>query len=145
MEVINANSSQLTAAINLEKKTFVFSLPIKSFEGFTGGSLQKQHFNEQYMESDKYPTATFKGSFVTDADLTQNGNHNVKASGNFDIHGVSKSYTITGTLQNTGKQVTLNASFDIRLADHKIDIPTMVTKKLAEVVTVSVSAKLDAK
>src|SRR5205809_7976282 len=67
LEVIKASSNELRGIIETQKKQFAFSIKLKSFKGFNSG-LQKEHFNENYLESDKYPDATFVGKIIEDVD-----------------------------------------------------------------------------
>ena len=80
LELITAKSSELNGAIETETKQFAFSVKVNSFKGFNSG-FQKEHFNENYLESDKYPDATFKGKIIEDVDFTKNGVSDVRAKG----------------------------------------------------------------
>jgi len=74
LELINASSDQLIGAIDIDKKNFTFKILMRSFQGFNS-PLQKEHFNENYVESDKFPDASFKGKIIEDQDLTVNGTY----------------------------------------------------------------------
>jgi polyisoprenoid-binding protein YceI len=140
LEDIEAKSTKLQAAVNAGSKKLAFSIPIKSFQ--FEKSLMQEHFNEKYLESDKYPNATFTGVLVNPPDLTKNGSYEVEAKGKLKIHGVEQDRTVKGTLKVEGTQINLQAVFPVRVADHKIEIPQLVFEKIAEVVEVTINATL---
>ena len=89
LELIRASSNELKGLIETDKKQFAFSIKIRSFKGFNSG-FQKDHFNENYLESDKYPDATFSGKIIEDVDFTKNNTTTVRAKGILTVHGVPK-------------------------------------------------------
>src|SRR5205085_3222260 len=89
LELIKASSGKLSGAVDLKKKTFAFYVDISSFEGFNS-LLQREHFNEIYMESAEYKSASFSGKFIEDLDFTSNGKYMVRAKGILNIHGVEQ-------------------------------------------------------
>lgn len=120
-----------------------FKVPIQSFT-FRNGLMQ-EHFNENYMESDKYPHATFKGKIVEDVDLSRDGTYKVSASGILSVHGVSKARTITGVIVVKNGQMMLNASFVVPVADHKIDIPDNKLLNISQDINVKLEAAYEPK
>lgn len=96
----------------------------------------QEHFNENYLETDKYPAATFKGKIKEPVDLKIAGTYTVTAAGTATIHGVSRPVELRGTIVSTGKVLNLTCTFDIRLDEYKIDIPKIVFSKIAEVIKV---------
>lgn len=138
LENIEAKSKNAVAVLNASKNEIVFSVQIKSFQ--FDKSLMQEHFNENYMESDKFPKAEFKGKFNETVDLSKNGEYKVTCVGKLVVHGVSKERTISGTLKVNNGTVTLISQFDIACKDHDIKIPTVVAQKVAEMVKVSVNA-----
>lgn len=100
----------------------------------------QQHFNENYMESSKYPFAEFKGSILEAVDLTKDGSYPVTVKGDLNIHNVTKSYTVKGQVTVGQGKITANSKFQVKLADHHIKIPRLVIRNIAEVVQVQVSA-----
>lgn len=141
LEVIKAQSSTLNAAINPTTRTFAFTIAMTSFYGFNS-SLQREHFNENYMESTKYPMGIFKGKIIEEVDFKQNGTYTVRTKGTLLIHGVEQERIIKSSITVNGNQITLNATFEVLLADHKITIPKIVNQKIAEVIQVKVNAAL---
>jgi len=90
LEVITATSRKMEGAINADELTFAFTLQVRSFEGFNNG-LQQQHFYENYLETDKYPTATFSGKIIEHVNLKIPGTYTIRAKGQLTIHGRSRS------------------------------------------------------
>ena len=105
----------------------------------------EEHFNENYMESDQFKTAMFKGVIVEKIDYTKDGEYKVTAKGELNIHGVNKERLISGKMIIKNGKIQVIASFDVRLADHDVDIPKVVTKKIAETVTVKVKTNFEKK
>lgn len=137
LEDIKAQAKNGVSVIVPSTKQVIFQIPIK---GFTfSRSLMQEHFNESYMESDKYPTSTFKGNLVEDIDFKKNGIYNVNVKGSLNMHGITKDRTIKGVIVVKNGQVRLSSSFDVACADHDIKIPSLVFKKIAEVISVTVS------
>src|SRR5262245_39351290 len=89
LELIKAESEKLNGALNITKRTFAFKLPVASFMGFNS-ELQKEHFNENYLETPRYPTTEFKGELVDNINFKEPGNYNAKVKGKFTIHGITK-------------------------------------------------------
>ncbi len=124
--------------MNIASKEIFFKVEIQSFQ--FKKSLMQEHFNEDYMESDKYPFAEFRGKLVSAPDLTKDGTYPVTVAGTLNIHNVPKEYQVPGSLIVRGGRVTATADFKVRLADHHIKIPRLLVKNIAEVVDVKVSA-----
>jgi polyisoprenoid-binding protein YceI len=97
----------------------------------------QKHFNENYLESEKFPNATFKGKINEAINFTKAGVYQVSASGILNIHGVNQERTIKGSITVGEGIINLNSKFDVLLIDHKINIPKLVFKKIAEKIAVS--------
>lgn len=141
LELIKANSDQLKGWLNPETRQFSFYINIKSFKGFKV-STQKKHFNENYLESDKYPQATFEGKIIENIDLQRDGLYNVRAKGNLLVHGVIQERIIKCNLTIKNKQVSARSNFIVLLADHNITIPKILEQKLASAIKIEVIAEL---
>jgi hypothetical protein len=111
-----------------------FTIPIKNFE--FEKKLMQQHFNENYLESDKYPTSTFSGKILGFGDSSEE--QELTARGELTIHGVTKEVTIEGQGKMTGDRIMLEASFPVQLEDYNIKIPKVVMFNIAEVVDVTI-------
>jgi hypothetical protein len=138
LEDIDAVSTKGTSVLNAGTGDVAFSIPIKSltFEK----SLMQEHFNENYMESDKYPNATFKGKIQEKVDVSKNGVYPVTATGVLEVHGVKQNRTIPGKIIVNSGVVSLATDFNVQCKDHQIEIPQLVFKKIAETIQVKVSA-----
>jgi polyisoprenoid-binding protein YceI len=138
LENIEATSIKGKSVLNTSTGEVQFSIPITSFE--FKKSLMQEHFNENYMESDKYPVASFNGKINEKIDAGQPGDFPVTATGELQVHGVKKQRTINGTLKITKTGASLNSKFIVACKDHGIKIPTLVFKNIAETIQVTVSA-----
>ena len=105
-------------------------------------ALMEEHFNENYVESEKYPNATFKGKLDQNIDFSKNGTYDATATGVFTVHGRSKNRTISGKLTVEEGKILLDSAFDVPLADHDIDVPKIVFVKIAQVIQVKASYAL---
>lgn len=138
LEDIKAESNAGISVIVPKGKQILFQLGVKSL--VFPRPLMQEHFNENYIESDKYPTAIFKGTLVEDIDFTKDGAYTVTATGIFTVHGVAKQRTIAGKLIILNGKPAISCSFDVLCADHKIKIPKIVFAKIAENITITVNA-----
>ncbi len=141
LELIEARSDEMRGLIRIDKRRFAFSIPISTFEGFNS-PLQRVHFNENYMESNEYPEATFSGRIIESIDMTKDGTYDVRAKGVLDIHGVEQERIIMGTLiiEEEGTVCEIKADFKVLLDEHDIRIPKIVNQKIAEEIYVEVNA-----
>lgn len=138
IEDIEAKTTKAVAAINAHTGTVYFKVPIKSFQ--FEKQLMQNHFNSDYLESDKFPYAAFKGKILNMPDLSVDGVFPVTVEGNLSIHGVNKNYQSQGTIQVKNGQLTATSTFKVHLADHHIAIPRLLLRNIAEVVEVNVNA-----
>ncbi len=141
LELIKAASSDLIGVIDNDKRSFAFEISIRSFQGFNT-SLQKQHFHENYMETDKYPEAYFKGRIIEDQNLEIDGTYEIRAKGNLTIHNVTQERIIRSIVTVNNKKITLKSNFTLLLGDYNILIPRVVYQKLANEIKVEVNATL---
>ncbi len=137
-EDIKAINNQVYAAIDAGKKNLAFSLLFKSFT-FTK-ALMQEHFNENYIESDKYPKATFSGSYTGDVDLTKNGVYSVVVKGNLTLHNTTKAIETPATLEVEDQHLAGSATFKVKPEDFNIAIPALVRGKIAQEITVTINA-----
>jgi len=138
IEDIRASTFSGASVFNAATGELDFSVPIRSFE--FEKSLMQEHFNSDYMESDKYPRATFKSKLNERVDVTKDGSYTVTATGDFTVHGVTKIRTITGNISIKNAIVTITSEFMVKCADHHIDIPKIVFHNIAESIKMTVSA-----
>ena len=141
MEIIQASSDKVSGNVDVTKRTFAFSVHIRSFEGFNV-ALQREHFNENYMESEKFPSADFHGKIIEDVDLSKDGIYSVRAKGNFTIHGVEQERIIKATVKVQSNVIHITSKFTVLLKEHNIKIPKVVNEKVASEVVVDVDAEM---
>ncbi len=141
LELIKANSDQLKGWLNSDTRQFSFAINIKTFKGFKV-STQKKHFNDNYLESDKYPQATFEGKIIENIDLRRDGLYNVRAKGDLLIHGVIQERIIKCNLTIKNGLVSVKSNFVVLLSDHNIAIPKILDQKLASDIKVEVITDL---
>ncbi len=119
------NTANGEIAIRMNMREFVFP-----------NKLMQEHFNENYIESEKYPTATFSGKVDKAPDYTKDGNYDVSATGKFTVHGVAKERTIKGKMKIEGGKITVSSDFEVALVDHNIEVPSVVFVKIAQIIKV---------
>jgi hypothetical protein len=137
LEDIDAKNTRASSIINSSNRELVVRIPVSQFQ--FKNKLMQQHFNENYMESEKFPNATFKGKINEEIDLNKAGTYSVSASGMLNIHGIDQNRNLVGKLTVSENSLLLETKFEVLLVDHKIDIPKLVFKKIAEKINVSAS------
>lgn len=142
VENIEAVNNDAASVLDGKTGEMVFQIPIKSFR--FENALMQQHFNESYLESDKFPRADFKGKVanIGEVNLGKDGTYQVKVAGKLTIHGVAREVVAPGTLTVKGGKVTATSKFNVRTADHGIKIPAMASQKIAESIEVTVNSIL---
>jgi len=141
-EKIEAVNNEVSSILNGKTGDFVFQALIKSFK--FERELMQQHFNENYMESDKLPKSDFKGKItnIADANLAKDGTYNVTVAGKLTIHGVTNDVSVPGSITVKGKEVTAKAKFSVKMADYKITVPTVVADKVGKEASITIDAVL---
>jgi polyisoprenoid-binding protein YceI len=134
IEDITADNKKTSSIFNASTGDIVFSIPISEFQ--FAKSLMQEHFNEKYMESDKYPKATFQGK-IEGYDPASTIPQELKAIGKLTIHGVTRDVEIPGTLEKKNDRVAMKSKFIVKLADYKIEIPQLLWQNIAEQVEVT--------
>jgi polyisoprenoid-binding protein YceI len=142
LEDIEAKSKTAVCLLDSEANTIQFSILIKSFE--FENELMQEHFNDDYLESHKFPKAEFKGVIVNNGiNLKKSGIYPVIVKGRMTIHGETNEMEAKGTIAVNGDNLLINSSFPITLADYKIKIPSLVKDKIAKTLTITVDGKLE--
>jgi polyisoprenoid-binding protein YceI len=120
-------------AARVQVKNFIFAQ-----------ALMQEHFNENYLESNKFPSATLKGKIVNIADLKldKDGTYKAKVQGTLEMHGVTNNLTVPATLVVSGGKINFNANFNVLCADYKIAIPSVVADKVAKEVKINIEGVL---
>jgi len=135
LEDIEAISTKMRAALNMETGTLLFIIHINSFK--FEKQLMQNHFNDQYLESDKYPEARFEGKF-TGAPIELNGSTEALFEGLLTIHGETNKVSGKAMLQKQGNIIHGKSTIQVRLEDYKIKVPRMVIKNIAEEVEITI-------
>jgi len=142
MENIEAHNRQVNAALDSQTGDFVFKVLMKSFE--FERALMQEHFNENYVESDKFPNASFVGKVlnIKEVNFAKNGTYPVTVEGDLTIKGVTNKVSEKGTLEVKDNKVTGTSSFNIVLADYGIKIPGAVADKIAKTFKIDVDVAM---
>lgn len=140
IENIEAFNNEVGAAIDLGSGIVVFQVPIKSFK--FEKQLMKEHFNAEYMESDKFPKASFKGSIDPKDIGSKSKIYKTTVRGTLTIHGISKDVSIPGTITKNGNEIKLNTIFSVATADYNIRIPSVVKGKIANTIEITINSIL---
>ena len=141
IEDISAINNNVSAVYDSNTGEIVFQLKIKDF--IFPKKLMQEHFNENYLESDIYPTSVFQGKVVDPKTyVIKNGNTRVK--GSLKIHGETNQIILEGDLIRKEDVVTIKADFSVKLADYNIEVPSIMMYKIAEEITIKVNIELKA-
>lgn len=145
LEKIEAHNKQVSAVINSTNGEVAFKVIMKSFE--FEKALMQEHFNENYVESDKYPNATFKGKItnIEAVDFKKDGKYNTNIEGDLTIHGVTKKIKESGNIEIKGETAHVKCTYYINLKDYNIELPSAVFNKVSEKIQINVDALLTKK
>jgi YceI-like domain len=141
IENIEAHNRSVTCVMDTKSGMVQFSVPIKGFE--FEKALMQEHFNENYLESDKYPRAEFKGQIVNngDIDYTKDGVYTAKVKGKLTIHGETNDVETEGKVTKEGNKLTIISEFNVRLPDYKIKNEKL--QNISNTIQVTVNCSLD--
>lgn len=137
IEAINKASKPLInmetndVQIKIVNTAFIFEKP-----------LMQEHFNENYMESEKYPNTIFKGKINEKIDWKKDGENKVTVTGKMSMHGVDKDITVDGLVIIKGEEITISTKFKVHVADYNIKVPSLYIQNIAEDVDVKLNAVL---
>ena len=143
IENIEANNNEVTSILDTKKGEFAFIALIKSFK--FKKALMEEHFNENYMESNTFPKANFKGT-ITDlnkVNFSNDGTYPVIVKGDLTIHGITKNIEVPGTITISQGKISAGSKFNIKVKDYNIKIPTTVVNNISETITITVDCKYD--
>jgi polyisoprenoid-binding protein YceI len=143
IETIEATNNQVNTALDTQTGDLVFKVLIKSFQ--FEKALMQEHFNENYLESDKFPNSTFQGKItnLSAIDFTKEGTYDATIEGDLTIHGVTRKISEKGTFKvMAGDKIEGDSKFNIKPADYSIKIPGAVVKNIAETIEVTVDIEL---
>jgi hypothetical protein len=141
MEDIKGDNNQVAGVLDISTGEMVFQALIKSFH--FDRALMEEHFNENYMESDKIPKSSFKGNITSlqSVNFSTNGTYDVTVEGDLTIHGVTNKIITKGTIEVLTGGINANSKFNIVPEDYKITIPGVVREKINKNLEVTVAMK----
>ena len=140
IENISAINEDVSAIVDSQTGGFAFRLKIEDFT--FPNSLMQEHFNESYLESEKYPLSTFTGVIDNFSDLDLSAMQNLVVNGSLSMHGISKDAQMKATAQMINDELHISSTFYVALEDYDIDIPKIMMYKIADVIQVVVDMKL---
>ena len=142
MEDIKGDNNQVASILDASTGEIVFQALMKSFK--FEKALMEEHFNENYVESEKFPKSTFKGKItnLSDVDFTKTGVYKVTVEGELLIHGVTQNISTPGEIEIAGDGVKARSKFFIKPEDYKIEIPSVVRENIAKEITVTVDVNM---
>ena len=143
LENIEAHNRQVATFLAFDTGELVFSVPMKAFE--FRKSLMQEHFNENYLETDKYPRGTFKGTIaeIKTIDPQKDGVYPAQVTGTLTIHGVARPVTASGTLALKSGRITATSTFTITPEEYNIEIPLLVRQHVAKIIQIHVELQYE--
>lgn len=145
LEDIEAHNHQVTALLEASTGKLAYKIPIKSFE--FDKALMQEHFNENYMQSDKFPEATFDGVIadISKVNFNKSGTYAVTVTGKLTIHGITKDVSVTGEVivDAAAKKVTTKANFTVALVDY--GIKNDKAQKISDTIEIRVNTEMPIK
>lgn len=144
LEKIEAHNSTASTVLDVATGNMEWGVLIQGFK--FEKALMQEHFNENYMESNTYPKAKFKGKVdnISAVNFKKDGDYNVTVSGQLEIHGVTKPVTATGVISVRGGSISAKSNFSVAVADYGIEIPKVVANNIAKNVDIHVQADYQA-
>jgi hypothetical protein len=141
MENIKGDNNQVAGVLDISTGEMVFQALIKSFH--FDRALLEEHFNENYMESDKFPKSSFKGKIknLSNVNFSKNGIYDVTVEGELTIHDATNKISAKGTIEVVTGGINANSKFNIVPEDYKINIPGVVREKINKNLEVTVTMK----
>jgi hypothetical protein len=140
LENIDAVNSSVKPLFN--SKTGAFAIQARQTDFKFKSSFMQEHYNENYIESEKFPFAVFIGKVNEGIDYTRDGVYEVSMTGKLSMHGVELPRVIKGTITIKGEAISMDSKFDVKVADHNIKVPTLYVAKIAEVIEVTFHSEM---
>jgi hypothetical protein len=136
LEDVQGENNQVYAVLDPASHHLAFAVLLKGF--IFPKELMQVHFNENYVESDKFPKATFSGTCSGEMDLSKDGIYQIVVKGDLNLHGVTRPLETTAQLEVKNGKVTGSSAFKIKPEDYQISIPGIVREKIAKEMDVKV-------
>ncbi len=143
MEKVEATNRTVIAVIDTKSGNIQFAVMLKGFE--FEKALMQEHFNENYVESDKYPKSEFTGQIInnTAINYSKEGVYSANVKGKLILHGEAKAVEANGKIEMKNGKLLLNADFNILLSDFKISIPALVKENISDQTKISVECQME--
>jgi hypothetical protein len=143
LEDIEGKNKTVTAVLDSKSGAVQFAVQMKGFE--FEKQLMQQHFNENYVESNKYPKGEFRGNITNNSEVNykKDGVYNTKVKGKMTIHGITKDVEANGTVKVDGDKLDVNSTFNVLISDYNIKIPAVVKDKVSNTIKIVVECRLD--
>ena len=143
IEKIEATNKSGTCVLDVKTGRLQFGVLMKGFE--FQRALMQEHFNENYVESSKFPKSDFKGEISNNNEInyTKDGEYIAKVKGKLQLHGKTHDIDAIGKIIIKQGRVTANARFAILLSDYNIRIPSLVSDKLSNSVNIIIDCNLE--
>jgi hypothetical protein len=143
IETIQASHRSVTCVLDAKTGAIQFAVLMKGFE--FKKALMQEHFNENYVESDKYPKAEFRGQITNNGEIayTKDGVYNAHVKGKLTLHGQTKDVEADGKITVKGGKLVSSSEFTILMSDYNIAIPKLVKENMSDTVTISVTTTLE--
>jgi len=144
-EKVEADNNEVSSVVNTQTGDLVFAILLKSFH--FESALMEEHFNENYVESNKFPKSTFKGKVVnlSAINFAKDGAYPATVEGELTLHGVTKKVSYTGSFIIKAGKINATSKFTIKLKDYNVSIPSLVADKISEDIDVTVDCKYELK
>ena len=139
VENIDATNNEVFSIVDLQKGELAFQVLVTGFK--FKKALMQDHFNDDYLESEKFPKASFKGTIVdlSKINFNQDGTYKAIVNGTLTMHGVENKITVPAVFKILNKRITGESKFGVKLADYKIKIPSLVAGQIAETIELKIS------
>ena len=138
LEKINSTNKVSNCILNTQTGDLAFKVVVKSFEFDKQGMYD--HFNNTYLESDKFPNATFQGKITSPIDYKKEGKYEVTVEGKLTLHGITKEVKQKGVVEISAGKITATSKFNVKLSDYGIIVPNDYLKKISNSVDIDINA-----
>ena len=142
LENIEASNRSVTALLDSKTGELQFTVLVKGFE--FKKALMQEHFNENYLETDKFPKASFKGQVLNNSEINYaaDGSYPARVKGQLTIHGQTKDIETTGVINIKDGKPVLNSTFSVLIADYKINVQRIHQDNISKSIKITVEAAL---
>jgi hypothetical protein len=143
VDKVEAVNKSAVCKLNTTTGDLDFAVLIKSF--VFSNNLMQQHFNENYMQSDKFPKSSFKGKItnIASVNFAKDGSYPVMVEGTMSLHGVDNKIKEKGTITIKGGKASINSTIMMPLAAYKIDIPSVAKDKISKDIRTVINCNLE--